>query len=369
MRRIFCCLLAALLLCSCSPAGSGGGYEAGIMLDCARRYFSVSEIERYIDLLSGGSEPFLHLHLSDNENVGVECALLGQTAESAELLADGSCLNTETGKRFLSADQIRAILVYAEDNGVSIIPEVDMPAHMGGFFALAKGCPGDFDLGSIEADQRLFPGEMDISSPEAVRFSRALYSEYASLFSGCGRFHIGCDEYGARSGDGVAAYINDTAAFLRERGFSVLVWNDLLTKDDLPLIDAGLCVTYWSPDGDTDDPALSAARKKTRAGPADLCAGGFSLLNYDSYYLYCVPSAENCTEENISFAADDIRANWSPRRPGGEDAPTLPGRYRPLGAAVCVWGEDSGGMDADAIYRFAEPLYSAMLGVLSGERE
>lgn len=47
-------------------------------------------LKRLVDVLSEYEDAFLHLHLTDNENVGVECAYLGQTAESAELLPDGS---------------------------------------------------------------------------------------------------------------------------------------------------------------------------------------------------------------------------------------------------------------------------------------
>lgn len=113
-------------------------YQSGMIFDCARRYYPVETLKGLIDTLSGHAGAFLQLHLTDNQNVGVECALLGQTAEAAELMADGSYRNPHTGRRFLSAGQIRDILSYAGQRAVEVIPEIDAPAHMEGFFDLAE---------------------------------------------------------------------------------------------------------------------------------------------------------------------------------------------------------------------------------------
>ena len=89
--------------------------QCGILVDCARHYYPQETLKRLIDVLSEHDDAFLQLHLTDNENVGVECAYLGQTAESAELLPDGSYRNPQTGGRFYSAEQIAELLSYASD--------------------------------------------------------------------------------------------------------------------------------------------------------------------------------------------------------------------------------------------------------------
>ena len=75
--------------------------QSGISIDCARRYYTVEEIKHYIDILSANNNSFLQLHLSDNENVGIECETLGQIVEYARLNSDGSYTNIQTQKKFL----------------------------------------------------------------------------------------------------------------------------------------------------------------------------------------------------------------------------------------------------------------------------
>ena len=55
------------------------------MLDVARTYYTPAEIEAFVDVLADAGGTFLHLHLSDDQNVGIESAVLGQTLDSASV--------------------------------------------------------------------------------------------------------------------------------------------------------------------------------------------------------------------------------------------------------------------------------------------
>ena len=100
MRRIInkgCCIVFAFVLFVVFTSSQNGyvhavndAMQSGIMLDCARRYYSVEEIKKYIDILAEESNSFLQLHLSDNENVGVECRTLGQCADEDMYCGGGS---------------------------------------------------------------------------------------------------------------------------------------------------------------------------------------------------------------------------------------------------------------------------------------
>ena len=107
------------------------------MLDVARRYYPVTEIKKYIDALSAHENSTLQLHFTDDENVGIECAYLDQTVENATF-ADGVYTNPATGRNFLSYAQVRELMDYADSKNVTFVPEIDMPAHMKGFFDLAE---------------------------------------------------------------------------------------------------------------------------------------------------------------------------------------------------------------------------------------
>lgn len=349
------------------PIRIRGGLEkemiSGMIFDCARRYYSVACIKRLIDTLTGHEGAFLQLHLSDNENVGVECALLGQTADRAERLADGSYRNPQTGRRFLSADQIRSLLRYARERHVEIIPEIDAPAHMEGFFALAEHAYGPDHVDTLAYSRREYPGELDIASEAAVAFVQALYEEYIALFEGCRCFHMGCDELFSGSREGKTAYIRRMSSWLQDRGFTVRMWNDLMTKDNIGELDKGIQVTYWSWDGDATAEERKAERRRERASVEDLQEQGFDILICNSFYLYFVPSPERFNIHNNNYTIRALQDSWTVRNWDSNSGRRLADTRHILGSAVSMWSEDSGPLpEAQILAQFIRQ-YIAMAGV------
>lgn len=334
--------------------------SSGMIFDCARRYYPVDTIKALIDVLAGREGTFLQLHLTDNQNVGVACALLGQTEECAELLPDGSFKNPQTGRQFLSAAQIRDILDYAAGRSVEIIPEIEAPAHMEGFFTLAENHYGRAFVDAIAYSRRDYPGELDISSADAIRFVQELYDEYAALFKDCSCFHIGCDELFSGSAEGKTAYIRTMSAYMRDKGYIVRVWNDLLTKSNIPEFDKGTQVTYWSWDGDAQDPDVSAARRAERASLPDLQAEGFDILVCNSYYLYYVPSVRNFNTHDNDYTINDLRENWTIKVWDSNKGTALPDTDHIIGSAVSMWNEDSAELSGDKIISQFIRQYKAM---------
>ncbi|HEV2637542.1 MAG TPA: beta-N-acetylhexosaminidase [Actinocrinis sp.] len=97
----------------------------GAMLDVARHFFSVADVERYIDEISLYKVDYLHLHLSDDQ--GWRIAINGWpqlTTVGGATGADGS-----PGGYFTQADY-KAIVAYAQSRYVTIVPEIDMPSHV-----------------------------------------------------------------------------------------------------------------------------------------------------------------------------------------------------------------------------------------------
>ena len=334
--------------------------STGMIFDCARRYYSAQTIKRLIDTLSGQEGAFLQLHLTDNQNVGVECNFLGQSSYRAEILPDGSYRNPQTGLQFLSAGQIREILVYAARRGVEIIPEIEAPAHMEGFFRLAENHFGKEYVDAIAFSRRDYPGELDISSESAIRFVQELYDEYARLFVGCRYFHVGCDEHFSGSAEEKASYLSAMSSYISSRGFTVRVWNDLLKKDNIGGLDKGIQVTYWSWDGDAQDPDVRAARRAERASVPDLQAEGFDILICNSYYLYYVPSPENFNQHDHDYTINDLRENWNLKVWDSNRGTPLASAEHLIGSAVSMWSEDSAGLPEEPIISQFIRQYKAM---------
>ncbi len=96
----------------------------GAMLDVARHFFGVDDVRRFIDFLAYYKMNRLHLHLSDDQGWRIEIKSWPNLT-----LHGGS---TEVGGGpggYFTQEQYRAIIDYAEENYITIIPEIDMPGH------------------------------------------------------------------------------------------------------------------------------------------------------------------------------------------------------------------------------------------------
>lgn len=337
-------------------------YESIIMLDVARRYYTVDEIKKYIDVLSVNKNSTLQLHFTDNENVGIESKYLDQTVANATNV-NGVYTNPnvgENGRKFLSFEQVKEIITYAKSKNVRFVPEIDVPAHMNGFFDLAVKKFGleyvtrisptygtDSDIGNLDIGYNL-------ENEEAKDFVTQIYNEYTTFFKeqGCEYFHIGFDEYTRRI-DEKPAYMNTLYKDLNEKGFKVRMWSDGITKTNASSINKNIEIMYWSyRSGDE------------YATVPDLQELGFKIVNANSYYLFFVPSSTSTTEESFNKSVNDIKNIWSLEEWKYNYDTTLESKENMLGAMITVWGEDSEGISNDVILKQTKAMYDAMYSKL-----
>ena len=97
----------------------------GLMLDPARFFLSKDFIKRYIDLLAFHKMNRLHLHLTDSEAWTIEI-------KAYPRLTNQDCWPFKIPERtrgVYTQDDIREIVRYAADRNVTVIPEIEIPAH------------------------------------------------------------------------------------------------------------------------------------------------------------------------------------------------------------------------------------------------
>ncbi|WP_083513729.1 family 20 glycosylhydrolase [Curtobacterium luteum] len=330
--------------------------ETGVMLDVARAYYRPSLVERYIDLLAAHGGRFLHLHLTDDQNVGIESAVLGQTPANADL-HDGVYTSRVTGRPFLSTAQARGIAAYAAKRGIAIVPEVDTPGHMAAAFALLEARHGKRWVDRIRSGE----SELDPSAPGSVALATELLAEVMRTFPQSRAVHIGGDEWGEDvSADERVTWSNTMAAAIGTK--SVWAWNDGIDRSAVRRLDPRIRVTYWSLDGDTEDATERRERRQHRARASDLATAGTDLLNYDSYYLYEVPT--DLDPADSSYTAADLRQHWTLRTWDGDSGARL---ATPMsGSAVAVWGEDLDAPPSRALLRWSTPHIVAMIETADG---
>lgn len=97
----------------------------GAMLDVSRHFFSVREVKQFIDLLALYKMNTLHLHLSDDQGWRIEIK------SRPQLVAMGSVTQVGGGEGgFYTQVEYGDIVRYAADRFVTVVPEIDMPAHI-----------------------------------------------------------------------------------------------------------------------------------------------------------------------------------------------------------------------------------------------
>lgn len=174
------------------------GYR-GMHLDCARHFFSVNEVLRYLDIMAVYKLNTLHWHLSDDQGWRVEIrrfpmlTTIGAYRSGTQVGYDRASSDGISYGGYYTQDEIRVVVEYASRLGITIIPEIDLPGHM--LAALASypelGCTGGpyrvWTRWGI-SPQVLCPGK-----DETFAFLRGVMDEICELFPS-EYIHIGGDE-------------------------------------------------------------------------------------------------------------------------------------------------------------------------------
>jgi len=153
----------------------------GLLIDVARQWQTIETLKRNIDAMAFVKMNILHLHLSDDQGFRVESKkwpLLHQHDEQ---------------NKYYTQEEIKELIEYAQNRGVHIIPEFDVPAHTTSWF------PGYPQLASVKGDYNLsqkwgvHDAVMNPIEENTYAFLDVFFAEMAKLFPE-NYMHIGGDE-------------------------------------------------------------------------------------------------------------------------------------------------------------------------------
>ena len=108
----------------------------GMHLDVARHFFSVDEVKRYIDVMAIHKLNTLHWHLTDDQGWRIEIkrypelTAVGSIRKATVVRKEWGTYDGTPYGGFYTQDEIRDVVKYAADRGVTVIPEIDLPGHM-----------------------------------------------------------------------------------------------------------------------------------------------------------------------------------------------------------------------------------------------
>ncbi|MDR0520499.1 MAG: beta-N-acetylhexosaminidase [Planctomycetaceae bacterium] len=157
----------------------------GLMIDIARHFFGKEILKEYITVMSRLKMNRLHLHLTDEAGWRLEIKRYPKLTETG---AVGNCTSPDAPRAFLTQDDVRELVKFAEERHVMIVPEIEMPGH---FSAAFRSYP---ELADASFAWQKWQGfVLNPSKPEVYEFIENVLKETAALFPSP-YIHLGCDE-------------------------------------------------------------------------------------------------------------------------------------------------------------------------------
>ncbi len=193
----------------------------GMMLDVARHFFAVAEVERLIDLLALYKLNRLHLHLTDDQ--GWRLAIRSRprlTRVGARTAVGGG-----PGGHYTQRDY-RRIVAYAAERFVEVVPEIDMPGHVNAALAAygVLACDGVAPAPYTGIDVGF--STLCIRKEETYAFVDDVVGEVAALTPG--RYlHVGGDEALSTDRDDYRFFVQRVQRIVRSHGKRVLGWEEV----------------------------------------------------------------------------------------------------------------------------------------------
>ena len=178
----------------------------GLMIDVSRHFQPIDVIKRNLDAMAAMKMNVFHWHLTDDQGWRIE---IKKHPRLTQLASDGL---------FYTQEEIKNVVKYADNRGILVIPEIDVPGHSS---ALLTAYP---EIGSktivfdkatsenikqttvikkytVERNAGIFSPTLDPTNPKTYQLLKEIFDEVCPLFSGK-YFHIGGDENNGKDWNG-----------------------------------------------------------------------------------------------------------------------------------------------------------------------
>ncbi len=172
----------------------------GMMLDCARHFHPISRIKSLINQLARYKFNFFQWHLTDDEGWRIEIDAYPELTEIGawrgpfETLEPQYTNLTNIHGGFYKKSEIRDVIEYAEQRGITVIPEIDIPGHCR---AAIKSLPDllieNNDLSEYRSIQHFSDNVLNPGIKGTYQFLENVLNEVCELFPSS-YIHIGADE-------------------------------------------------------------------------------------------------------------------------------------------------------------------------------
>lgn len=232
------------------------GYR-GMMLDCARHFFPIDFVKRYIDLLALHNMNVFHWHLSDDQGWRIEIKKFPRLTEIGSkrpktILGHNSSVDDgQPHGGFYTQQEAREIVEYARQRHITVIPEIDMPGHMKAALAAYPnlGCTGGpYEVGYAWG---VYRDVLCLGNEDVYKFVEGIVDELVDIFP-AKYIHIGGDEsptvrwgecpkcrevarkHNLELGKLQAYFTNRVEKYINGKGRKIIGWDEILDGDINP---------------------------------------------------------------------------------------------------------------------------------------
>lgn len=228
----------------------------GSLVDVGRHWFPVRDLERHIDLLSRFKMNVFHWHLTEDQGWRIEIK------RYPKLTSVGAWRIERDGSRyggFYTQRDVRHLVEYARQRGITVVPEIEMPGHSSAAIAAYPSLGCTTDTLHVPTAWGVYADIYCAGKEETFTFLFNVLDEVMALFPSS-VIHIGGDEVPKDRWKACAAcqavmqreglkdeealqtwFMGRIAAHVAKRGRRVTGWDEVL---DGPYIAGGM-VQSW----------------------------------------------------------------------------------------------------------------------------
>ena len=245
----------------------------GMHLDPCRHFFTLEETKKYLDVMTAYKMNRFHWHLTEDQGWRMEVKSYPKLTEIGAW-RNGTVIKKDWGSNdgiryggFYTQEEMKEIVAYAAERGITVIPEIDLPGHMVAALAAYPelGCTG----GPYEVWTRwgVAPDILCAGNEDVYKFLESVLTEVMDIFPS-EYIHIGGDEafnedmgipwdhcpkcaakmreLGIKKGPMAKHYLQNYVTarmqdFLNQHGRKIIGWDEVLEGNLAP----GATVMSW----------------------------------------------------------------------------------------------------------------------------
>ena len=193
----------------------------GSMLDVARHFFSVREVQQYVDILAMYKFNILHLHLSDDQGWRI------QIDSRPKLTAVGSLTQVGGGPGgFYTKQDYQNIVQYARARYITIVPEIEMPGHSNAWLTSYPELACSVRPSALYAGTDVGWSTVCVDKEDTYTFLDDVVREVSAMTPGS-YFHIGGDEVQTLTPEQYVRFVERAQTIVNKYGKTMIGWEEI----------------------------------------------------------------------------------------------------------------------------------------------